>query len=50
MILIIGMIYMYILVLSLNAMGLSICHTQKAIHRDIKANNIYLSKANVKGE
>jgi NIMA (never in mitosis gene a)-related kinase len=29
------------------AMGLNICHRKKVIHRDIKADNIYISKANV---
>jgi NIMA (never in mitosis gene a)-related kinase len=28
-------------------MGLNVCHRAKVLHRDIKADNIYISKANV---
>jgi NIMA (never in mitosis gene a)-related kinase len=29
------------------AMGLNVCHHSKVMHRDIKTDNIYISKANV---
>jgi NIMA (never in mitosis gene a)-related kinase len=29
------------------AMGLHVCHKSKILHRDIKADNVYISKANV---
>jgi NIMA (never in mitosis gene a)-related kinase len=28
-------------------MGLNVCHKSKVLHRDIKSDNIYISKANV---